>query len=234
MTRIAVITGASSGIGKELAIRFAQDGIQVVLASRSIEKLSKIENDIKSNGGNCITIPTDVSKLEDILNLKKQVSHLGTVNILINNAGVGYFGPFEELSVEDWNEQMNVNIRAAFLLSQAFVPDMKKVQKGMLIFINSIAGRKPFSNSVGYVASKFALRGFASSLREEIRSNNIKVISIYPGAVDTPFWKNIDSDFDQKEMLDVKTLADSVLHTINTPGNFTIEEMVVRRVLGDF
>ena len=139
----------------------------------------------------------------------------------------------DEVKVEQ-SEQMNVNIRAAFLLSQAFVPDMKKVQGGALVFINSIAGRTPFSDSVGYVTSKFALRGFASSLREELRSNNIKVISIYPGAVDTPFWRNIDSAFDRKDMLNVKTLAESILYSINTPGNFTIEEMVVRRVLGDF
>ena len=100
MPRVAVITGASSGIGKELAIQLAQDGIQVVLVSRSMEKLDKIEYNIKSNGGQCTVVPTDLSKIENIKNLKKKISHLGTVNILINNAGIGSFGPFEELSLD--------------------------------------------------------------------------------------------------------------------------------------
>tara|TARA_Y100000590_G_scaffold468449_1_gene651258 strand:+ start:724 stop:1428 length:705 start_codon:yes stop_codon:yes gene_type:complete len=234
MPRIAVITGASSGIGKELAIHFSQNGIQVVLVARSIKHLSEVEYDIKRNGGSCIAVPTDVSSPDDVLNLKKQISHLGTVDILINNAGLGCFGSIEDLSIEDWNRQINVNLSSSFLLSKAFVPDMQKAKKGALVFVNSIAGRKPFRNSIGYVTSKFALRGFSNSLREDLRSYNIKVISIYPGSVDTPFWENVDNNFDRKEMLDAKTLADSVFYAINAPGNFTIEEMVVRRVLGDF
>ena len=234
MSRIAVITGASSGIGKELAIQLAKDDVQVVLVARRADRLSRLEQDIKSNGGRCIAVPTDVSKPEDINYLKEKVSDLGAINILINNAGVGYFGPLEELSIEDWNFQINVNLRASFLLSQAFVPNMKREKKGIIVFINSIAGRQPFSQSVGYAASKFGLRGLANSLREELRSDNIKVVSIFPGAIDTPFWDKIDSDFSRDDMLNTKDLAKFILYSINAPGNLTMEEMVIRRVEGDF
>ena len=234
ISRIAVITGASSGIGKELAIQLAKDDVQVVLAARNADRLSKLEQNIKSNGGKCIAVPTDVSKPEDINYLKEKVSDLGTINILINNAGVGYFGPLEELSIEDWNCQINVNLRASFLLSQAFVPSMKMKKKGIIVFINSIAGRQPFSESVGYAASKFGLRGLANSLREELRGDNIKIISIFPGAIDTSFWDKIDSNFSRDDMLNAKDLAKFILHSINAPGNLTVEEMVIRRIEGDF
>ena len=111
---------------------------------------------------------------------------------------------------------------------------MKQNRKGVLVFINSVAGRQPFSQSAAYVASKFGLRGLAGSLREELREDNIKVISVYPGAVDTPFWDKIDSNFQREKMLDAKSLAESIIHSIQAPGNLTVEEMTIRRVAGDF
>ena len=234
MSETAVITGASSGIGKALAEKLAQAGYQVVIAARSKDKLNGIAAIIQSQGGNCIPVQTDVSIQKDIKRLKEEASQHGTVSILINNAGIGYFGPVEELSIDDWNQQLDVNLRGAFLLSQAFIPEMKQNKKGVLVFINSVAGRQPFIHSAGYVASKFGLRGLASSLREELREYNIKVISIYPGAVNTPFWDKIENNFPREEMLDAESLAESIIHSIRTPGNLTVEEMVIRRVAGDF
>ena len=234
MSETAVITGASSGIGKALAEKLAQAGYQVVIAARSKDKLNGIAAIIQSQGGNCIPVQTDVSIQKDIKRLKEEASQHGTVSILINNAGIGYFGPVEELSIDDWNQQLDVNLRGAFLLSQAFIPEMKQNKKGVLVFINSVAGRQPFIHSAGYVASKFGLRGLASSLREELREYNIKVISIYPGAVNTPFWDKIENNFPREEMLDAESLAESIIHSICTPGNLTVEEMVIRRVAGNF
>lgn len=234
MSETAVITGASSGIGKALAEKLSQAGYQVVIAARSKDKLNGIAANIQSQGGNCIPVQTDVSIQRDIKRLKEEASQHGTVSILINNAGIGYFGPVEELSIDDWNQQLDVNLRGAFLLSQAFIPEMKQNKKGVLVFINSVAGRQPFIHSAGYVASKFGLRGLASSLREELREYNIKVISIYPGAVNTPFWEKCENNFSKKQMLDVNQLAESIVHAILAPGNLTVEEMVVRRVAGDF
>ena len=233
MSSTAVISGASSGIGKILAEELAKVGFQVVIAARSKDKLKTISNNIQLQGGRCLSIPTDVSKPDDIKKLKNETLNFGSVEILINNAGMGHFGPIESLSIEEWNQQLDVNLRAAFLLSQAFIPEMKKARKGTLVFINSIAGRQPFSQSAAYVASKFGLRGLASSLREELRENNIKVISVYPGAVNTPFWDKINGDFSREDMLNASALAQLILQSLQAPGNLTVEEMVVRRGAGD-
>ena len=234
MPETAVITGASSGVGKSLAIQLSDAGYKVVLAARSEDKLNVIAEEIQKMGGNCLVVPTDVSQPEQINNLKDRTLEYGDVFVVINNAGLGKFCKIEDVTLEDWNRQLDVNLRATFLVSQAFIPGMKRRKKGTLVFMNSVAGKKGYPYSAAYVASKYGMRGLADSLREELREDNIKVISIHPGAVDTPFWDGTGVNFPREEMLDTATLAQSIVHTIQSPGNFTIEEMVVRRTAGDF
>ena len=234
MAKTVVITGASTGIGKSLAWQLADAGYRLVLAARSEDKLQAITKEIQQKGGESLPVPMDVSQPEEIKTLKEKALDFGNVSVVINNAGIGKFSNIENVTLADWNRQMDVNLRASFLVSQAFIPHMKQKKKGSLIFINSVAGKKGYAYSAAYVASKFGLRGLAESLREELRENNIKVISIYPGAVDTPFWDDIQSDFPRDEMLKSDALAESIVHTIQAAGNFTVEEMVVRRTAGDF
>ncbi len=234
MPETAVITGASSGVGKSLAIQLSDAGYKVVLAARSEDKLNAIAEEIQKMGGNCLVVPTDVSQPEQINNLKDRTLEYGDVFVVINNAGLGKFCKIEDVTLEDWNRQLDVNLRASFLVSQAFIPGMKRRKKGTLVFMNSVAGKKGYPYSAAYVASKYGMRGLADSLREELREDNIKVISIHPGAVDTPFWDGAGVNFPREEMLDTNTLAQSIVHAIQSPGNFTIEELVVRRTAGDF
>ena len=234
MPETAVITGASSGVGKSLAIQLSDAGYKVVLAARSEDKLNAIAEEIQKMGGNCLVVPTDVSQPEQINNLKDRTLEYGDVFVVINNAGLGKFCKIEDVTLEDWNRQLDVNLRASFLVSQAFIPGMKRRKKGTLVFMNSVAGKKGYPYSAAYVASKYGMRGLADSLREELREDNIKVISIHPGAVDTPFWDGAGANFPREEMLDTNTLAQSIVHAIQSPGNFTIEELVVRRTAGDF
>ena len=231
---IVVITGGSSGIGKSLAEQFARDGYFVIIASRSKEKLNSIRNQIESQGYSCLDICVDVSSPDDIKSFTERVMGLGSVSVLINNAGIAHFGSIESIPIESWNSQINVNLRGAFLLSQAFIPAMKKSKKGSIVFINSIAGRQPFTESSVYVTSKFGLRGMANSFREELRQYNIKVISVFPGATDTPFWKKFKNNFPPDEMLNANDLATMISNSIKTPGNMTVEEITIRRVAGDF
>ena len=234
MSETAVITGASSGVGKSLAIQLSDAGYKVVLAARSEDKLNVIAEEIQKMGGNCLVVPTDVSQPEQINNLKDRTLEYGDVFVVINNAGLGKFCKIDDVTLEDWNRQLDVNLRATFLVSQAFIPGMKRRKKGTLVFMNSVAGKKGYPYSAAYVASKYGMRGLADSLREELREDNIKVISIHPGAVDTPFWDGAGVNFPREEMLDTNTLAQSIVHAIQSPGNFTIEELVVRRTAGDF
>ena len=148
--------------------------------------------------------------------------------------GLGKFSKVEDVAIEDWDRQLDVNLRASFLVSQAFIPGMKQRLNGTLAFMNSVAGKKGYPYSAAYVASKYGMRGLADSLREELREDNIKVISIHPGAVDTPFWDGTGVNFPREEMLSTHTLAQSIVHAIQSPGNFAVEELVVRRTAGDF
>lgn len=234
MSETAVITGASSGVGKSLAIQLSDAGYRVVLAARSEDKLNAIAEEIQSKGGNSLVVLTDVSRPEQINNLKDRALEYGDVSVVINNAGLGKFSKVEDVAIEDWDRQLDVNLRASFLVSQAFIPGMKQRLNGTLAFMNSVAGKKGYPYSAAYVASKYGMRGLADSLREELREDNIKVISIHPGAVDTPFWDGIGVNFPREEMLSTHTLAQSIVHAIQSPGNFAVEELVVRRTAGDF
>ena len=234
MAKTAVITGASTGIGKSLAWQLADAGFRLVLAARSKDKLQAIAKEIQQKGGESLPVPTDVSQPEQIKILKEKALDFGNVAVVVNNAGTGKFSNIDNFTFTDWNSQMDVNLRASFLVSQAFIPKMKEMKKGSLVFINSVAGKKGYPYSAAYVSSKYGMRGLADSFREELRQDNIKVISIHPGAVNTPFWDNSNSDFSRDEMLKVQTLSESIVHVINASGNFTVEEMVVRRTGGDF
>ena len=111
---------------------------------------------------------------------------------------------------------------------------MIKNKAGKIVFINSVAGINPYPFSSAYVASKYGLRGFSASLREELREYKIKVISIHPGAVNTPFWNNVKGDFPREEMLAAKDVAKTITESILSPNNMVCEEIVIRRSAGDF
>ena len=154
--------------------------------------------------------------------------------MLINNAGIAVFNNISNLSINDWNKQLNINLTASFLMTKMVVDSFKSNKKGTIVFINSVAGLQPYKNSTAYVASKHGLRGFSSSLREELREDNIKVISIYPGAINTPLWDNLDMDAFRGEMMNAEDACDIIVNAINSPDNCVTEEITIRRVAGDF
>tara|TARA_B100000700_G_C14730459_1_gene708103 strand:- start:65 stop:778 length:714 start_codon:yes stop_codon:yes gene_type:complete len=231
---IAVISGASSGIGEAIAKEFASNGITVCLGARSTDKLEKIVDEIKSKGGKAYSFYLDFLDDKSIQNFIIEVNVLGEVSTVINNSGFGKFDKIESAQISDWDEMMSVNLRSAFLLSQTFIPTMKKNKSGNLVFINSVAGRHGYPFSAGYVASKFGMRGLAESLRNELREDNIKVTSVYPGAVDSFFWDNVNADFPRDEMMTSKEIAETVLFAIQKQGIGALEDIVIRRTKGDF
>lgn len=233
---LLLVTGASSGIGREISKKLCREGYEVILTSRSKEKLDSLHNELKKNGFKSHVISCDVKIEKEVKNLYEQSNKLGFVDCVINNAGIGIFSGIDKMSIEDWDEQINTNLRASFLLTRLFVNRMIENKEGKFIFINSVAGKygHSFSHSTGYVASKYGLKGFADTLRTELREFNIKVISIYPGAIDTNFWDTINVDFPRDEMLSPSDLADTIFHAISAPNSSVIEDVVVRRTKGDF
>ena len=230
---IAIVTGASTGLGKSISVKLGLKGYFVVLASRNEKKLNNVYEIIKKNGGNAQVIVTDVSKEEEVKNLYSKID-LSNVEVVVNNAGFGIFNKIQNVSLEEWDNQINTNLKGSFLISKYIVDKMIEKKSGKLIFINSVAGMNPYPYSSAYVASKYGLRGFTSSLREELREHNIKVISVHPGAIDTPFWNKVKVDFPKNDMLKSNDVADSILHAIQTPNNLVQEEIIIRRTAGDF
>ena len=230
----AIVTGASSGLGKALSLLLSSQGYAVVLIGRSEKKLKSVKRKILSNGGVSSICVADLGCSKGLEKIKKEIDDYDSISILINNAGCGFFGSIESISVKQWDQQFNVNIKAPFLISQMVIPKMKKERKGSIVFINSVAGIQNFIYSTGYVSSKFALRGFAGSLREELRKFNIKVMSVFPGAINTPFWDKIEHSFNKEEMLDLNDCAEMILKNILSKGNLVVEELLLRRLAGDF
>ena len=231
--KIAVITGASSGLGRSISLKLALEGYEVVLASRNKEKLECLEKEISKNGGESKIIITDISKESDIEKLYLSID-IDRVDLVVNNAGLGIFNKIQKITSTEWDEQININLRGAFLMTKYISESMIKRKAGKLVFINSVAGINPYPYSAAYVASKFGLRGLTSSLREELREHNIKVISIHPGAIDTPFWNKVKVDYSKDDMLSSDDVASSIIHAILAPNNLVQEEIIIRRTKGDF
>ncbi len=231
--KVAIVTGASTGIGKYISIELAKKEYIVVLISRSIDKLKSVKKIIDKNGHDCIIIESDISKKSSIEKIFKKIKLLNNIDILINNAGLGIFNKIENISNSEWDVQMNTNLKGSFMMTKNIIPLMKKNNNGKIVFVNSVAGLKAYPYSSAYVASKFGLRGFASSIREELRKDNIRVISIHPGAIDTPFWDEIKGDFPREKMLSSKDISKSIVNSILSPNNLVNEEIVIRSIAGD-
>ena len=232
--KIALITGASSGIGAAISRSLCEKGYYCILAARSEDKLEKLAQSLHSDGFDCSALIVDVGNESSVDALFAASTKIGHVSLVINNAGLGIFSKIEESTVEDWDAQINVNLRGSFLVSRKYIPAMQKQKMGILVFMNSVAGNFGYPHSAAYVASKFGLRGLSDSLRNELRKDNIKVISVHPGAIDTAFWDDISADFPREEMLSPEMIADSVVHAIEAPGATVVENLTIRRVGGDF
>ncbi|NOZ07842.1 MAG: SDR family oxidoreductase [FCB group bacterium] len=232
--KVALVTGASSGLGRAVSIKLALAGQFVILAARSEAGLAETARLITAAGGQCLTVPTDVRQEESILALKAEADKIGFVSTVVNNAGVGKFARFTHSSTADWDLQMEVNLRGPYLVSRIFSGEMQIQKYGRIVFINSTAGLQPYTESAAYVASKHGLKGLADSLREELRKYNIKVISVFPGAFSSDFWEKVSVEFDQSGMMSCENVAEFVVSAILEPSNLVIEDIVLRRTLGDF
>jgi len=230
---IAIITGASTGIGRSLSIKLSKRYF-IYLISRNKNKLQETNEIINNLNNECKIIVADISKKESIDIIYSQIENKENIELVINNAGIAIFNNITDLSIEDWDQQINTNLRGSFLITKMIINDLKSKKSGKIVFINSIAGLKPYKDSTAYIASKYGLRGFSAALRSELREYNIQVISIHPGAIDTPLWDNIVEDDIRKEMMSVENVSDIIINAINSPSNCTTEEIIIRTVKGDF
>lgn len=190
-----VITGATSGIGRETAREFARAGARVVAAGRREDRLGEMVAEIEGQGGAALAVRTDVADPVQVAQLiERAIERFGTVDTLVNNAGMGLAARFEEQSLEEFRRVMDVNFWGAVYACKAAVPRMRaQAGGGLIINIASIMGKRGLPYETAYCASKFAMAGFSEALRTEVMAQGIDVSTIFPGAVESEIWETTDN-----------------------------------------
>ena len=226
--KACLVTGATRGIGCAIAEALAAAGADVVVAARTSSDVERVAGEVDADSaGRVIGVAADVSRPEDCLRLVQEtVDALGRLDILVNNAGVGVMASIEELSVEDWQAQIDTNLRGVYCCSKAAVPHLK-AKEGWIINIGSLAGRNPFAGGSGYNASKFGLVGMTEAMMLDLRQSGIRVSMLMPGSVNTRFGGGYP-DGGRSWALGADDVASAVLHLLSYPANAHVSRVEMR------
>ncbi len=226
--RRALITGASSGIGKATVLAFAKAGIDVALVSRSADKLAAVAQAAQETGVKAKAYSMDLAQVAEV---QEQISAIaadfGDIDILVNNAGMGYTGTLSETPLSDWQRVIDLNLTSVFQCIMGILPGMRDRRTGTIINIASVAGQQAFPSWGAYCVSKGGLITLSKTLAAEERANGIRVTVICPGAVNTNLWDadTVHFDFDRSTMLTPEIVAESILHTALLPQQAVVEEL---------
>ncbi len=232
--RIVWITGASSGIGKALAMTFSENGDHVVLTARRKSELDSIARQLRSGSGGVDVFPCDVRKGNKVLGVATSIlSKHGRLDILVNSAGVTSFKDFKSTTISEFDQVIETNLRGAFVATKAVLPAMLAQKKGMIINIISFAAKTTYRNSAAYSASKAGLEAMMNVLRAETRERGIKVVNVYPGAVMTPMWLKRHRKQYGNVMVSPDDVARLVCEVSLQPPSVMVEELVIRPQIGD-
>ena len=227
----ALITGASSGIGKATALAFAKAGIDVALVSRSEDKLAAVAQAVQLLGVKAKAYPLDLAEIEQVQQkISAIAADFGGIDILVNNAGMGYTGALSETPLSDWLQVMNLNLTSVFQCILGILPSMRDHGRGTIINVASVAGQQAFANWGAYCVSKAGLIALSKTLAVEERAHNIRVTAICPGAINTELWdtETVHLNFDRSAMLTPEIVAQSILHTAaQLPVQAVVEELTL-------
>lgn len=185
---VALVTGGSRGIGRAIALRLAELGACVAICGRNEQALRDSEAELRKTGSRVFARSADVCSSAEVATMVREAeASLGPISILVNNAGIGLFGPAHEKTEADWNRVLDTNLKSAFLVSRAVIPSMIRARRGDIINISSLAGRNSFAGGGIYCASKWGLQGLSACMAEDLRDHGIRVSVICPGSVATDF-----------------------------------------------
>lgn len=226
--QIAIVTGGSRGIGKEIAVKLAESGMKLTIVGSSTQ-VSETAEEIKKMGyANVLPVQADVSKEEDMKAVvKKTLEAYGSIDLLVNNAGLGFFKLTEEVSLEEWKKVFEVNVQGVFLATKAVLPHMKDQKSGTIINISSDVARYTIPNGAAYTATKYAVQGFSGSVAQEVREYGIRVGTINPGMVDTYFAESTQGLPEKEDWLKVGDIANAVVYMASAPKHMIIDEIVI-------
>ncbi|MDA4130055.1 MAG: SDR family oxidoreductase [Thaumarchaeota archaeon] len=231
---VALVTGASRGIGRAVALRLAKQGADLVLTGRTKSDLDEVGELIQKEGKKVLVSPGDATKEEDVAGTFKQVKEkFGKLDILVNNVGIGAYKPFVETSVKEYNEMLSENLESTFLFTKFAVPMMIARHYGQIITISSQSGKAGYSGEAPYVGTKFFQMGMMESLDRELLPHNIKVCVVCPGSVNTFFAigsGRTKGDPSLNQYLDAEDVAEAVNFVAAQPWKSMIMEIDLRPV----
>jgi 3-oxoacyl-[acyl-carrier protein] reductase len=228
--QVAIVTGASRGIGRHICRALADAGAHVVLVARHLGALKKVENEIAEKGGEATPAAADISEEKDVLSLFSKVKReLGQVDILVNNAAYGAWGQLVDFSMEEFERIMSVNVRGTYLCCQNAMKIMIPVKRGYIFNISSVVGFKGYPNQSAYTASKHAIMGITKSLAVEAQKYGICVSAIQPGAVNTGLALKARPDLDRSILLRPDDIAQSILYLLSLSDCAWVDQIYIRR-----
>ena len=209
---LAVVTGATEGIGRAIAFQLGGAGARLAICARSEPNVRATVQDLKDAKFDAVGMPCDVSEPAAVDAFAAFITkERGAARVLVNNAGIGRNKPLGQLSIDDWDATMGVNVRSLFLMTRAFLPGMTQGGGGTIVNIASLAGRNGFEGGTAYCASKHAVLGFSKALMLEVRKQNVRVVAVCPGSVATPF---MDKQARERPNRDRVLTADDVAHVV--------------------
>jgi len=240
MKTIIIITGAGKGIGRAIALDFAkasgtQNGFEpvLILASRTLEDLESVAAECRAYGAVADVFQADIADTAEVKRLVADtLERHGTIDCLVNNAGVGRFRPLSELTEEDFDYTMSTNLKGTFFLTQKVFSVMEENKSGHIFFITSIAAEMAFKSSSIYSMSKFGQKGLVEAVRLYARTCNVRITNVMPGAVYTPMWGEVP-DAVRSAMMLPEDISGPVVNAYFTAQRTSVEELVLRPVGGD-
>lgn len=236
--KIAIVTGASSGIGYATALALSKAGAKVAIGARRTDKLSELENEIIKNGGQAFSQKLDVTQKSDCDSFVNSVmENFGGVDILVNNAGLMPLSFIKNLKIDEWDQMIDVNIKGVLYCTAAVIPHMMEKKSGHIVNISSVAGRIVFPSGSVYCATKHAVTALSEGLRQEFSTRkNIRVTCIEPGVVSTELTNTITDeslkDFVENakkmESLSAQDIANAILYAVEAPNHVNVNEVLIR------
>lgn len=228
--KLAVVTGGTSGIGEAIAQRLAADGMRVVICGRDPKRVAEAVERITSRGFDALGHGCDVRSEEEIRAFGDWVRDTaGDPDVLVNNAALGYLASFLDVTVEQIDETFAVNVRGTMLMTREFLPGMLARESGHIVNISSISGKNGFAGGTAYSASKHAVMGFAGSLMLEVRKSNVRVVTVCPGSVETPFFDKAGMEISNAErILKPDDVAETVVAALKLPDRALVSELHIR------
>ncbi|WP_423409475.1 SDR family NAD(P)-dependent oxidoreductase [Heyndrickxia sp. MSNUG] len=209
-----IMTGAGSGLGKELSLLLAKQNYHMILTGRTEDKLKDVQVQIEESGGSATTLELDIRNLEDVKEKALLLSKKHDLYGLVNNAGIGYFGPFSEISDQEIEGMFHTNVFGTIQMTKAILPYLELKKEGIVLNIVSTAGLRGKKNEAVYCSSKFAVRGFTESMQKEYEGTGIRFVAAYMGGMDTPFWEGSDHIDDPSRFRTAAEVADIIMNNL--------------------